>query len=244
VEFLTEGEALAIHFALVKFFAQDGDPIVPAGVREINLLASALLRPQTSIGDHEKYRTLPQKAGALFHSLVKNHPFHNGNKRTALVGTLSFLDRNGWRLLGEVGDDEIFDFVTRVASNSFPDERARSADEVVDEIASWWRARIASHDPAVSEMSISDFLHACQASGARVVRRGNAYHVQGANGKAIKISTATRKLAGGVVKNYAGVLALAGPAVGMRLDEFQEGQGSALHLVARCMAVLRRLAHV
>jgi death-on-curing family protein len=109
VRFLTEDEVLAIHYALVDFFAKDGDPIAPAGVREINLLASALLRPRTSIGDREKYRTLSQKAAALFHSLAKNHPFHNGNKRTAFVGTLSFLDRNGWHLRAEVDDEEIID---------------------------------------------------------------------------------------------------------------------------------------
>jgi len=108
VEFLTESEVLAIHFALVEFFARESDPITPSGPRDKNLLASALLRPRTSIGEHEKYRTVPQKAAALFHSLVKNHPFHNGNKRTALVGTLAFLDRNGWHLRSDVSDDEIF----------------------------------------------------------------------------------------------------------------------------------------
>jgi death-on-curing family protein len=241
--FLTEADVLRIHYALVDLFARDGDPIVPAGPRGPNLLGSALLRPQTAIGDREKYRTIPQKSGALLHSLIKNHPFHNGNKRTALVSTLAFLDANGQRLRGDVADDDIFRLIIDVAGEATSGDRARSADQVVENVASWWRDRLVPHDPAPSDMMVDEFLQACAASGARVVHRGASHLVQGTNGKAITIRGSVRKLAGGVVKNYAAVLGLAGPAVGTRLDEFQEGTQREQEIISRFMAVLRRLAH-
>src|ERR1700741_1391270 len=96
---LSADDILALHYQLVDFFKKTEDPIDPAGPRDLNLLASAVGRPQTSLGHEEKYPTLLLKAAALFHSLVKNHAFHNGNKRTGLMATLTFLDRNNRRLI-------------------------------------------------------------------------------------------------------------------------------------------------
>jgi death on curing protein len=87
-----------VHNELVAVFAQDKDPISPSGVRSDDLLASACQRPNVALGSTEKYTTVFTKAAALFHSLTKNHPFHNGNKRTALVALLSMLQRNGYQL--------------------------------------------------------------------------------------------------------------------------------------------------
>jgi death-on-curing family protein len=239
--YLTEEEVLEIHFALVKMFAKEGDPIVPSGPRPDGLLASALMRPQTSLGKHEKYNTIPEKAAALFHSLVTNHPFHNGNKRTALVATLSFLDRNGRRANADIEDDELFDFVLAVSAGTF--STATNVDDVVEEIGAWWRSRTVGQDHSAREMSITDFTDACEAAGARVVERGGKVLVQGVNGRSITIGGSTRKLAGNVVKAYVGKLGLAGSATGTRLDEFQDRLSPEL-LVSRFMTVLRRLAYL
>lgn len=117
-EFLSYDDVLRIHYQLVEFFASDGDPITPPGPRDTNLLHSACMRPQTSLGEIEKYRGIDKKAAALLHSLVMNHAFHNGNKRTALASMVSFLDRNDRRI--DATDDELFDLVTctRRASQS------------------------------------------------------------------------------------------------------------------------------
>lgn len=91
--YISEQDVLTVYDILVCFFADDGDPISPAGLRDYNLLSSAVHRPQTSLGDKFKYNTIDEKASALLHSLIKSHPFHNGNKRTALISCLIFYDR-------------------------------------------------------------------------------------------------------------------------------------------------------
>jgi death-on-curing family protein len=241
IHYLSVEDVLAIHFALVEMFAKEGDPIVPAGPRGDNLLASALMRPRTSLGRHEKYQTLPDKAAALFHSLVTNHPFHNGNKRTALVATLSFLDHNGRRVKSDIEDDELFDFVLAVSAGTF--SASRNADEIVEGIASWWRNHTVGQDHAARDMYLPDFLQACEAAGARVVERGGGTLVQGINGRSVRIGGATRKLKGNVIKAWVSQLGLAGSTTGTRLDEFQDQLSPEL-LVTRFMSVLRRLAYL
>lgn len=92
---IVRDDVVAIHSLLEQDFANSPDPIEPRGVRDEALLDSALARPFTAFGDRRKYPSLPMAASALFHSLIHNHPFHNGNKRTALVTLLVYLDRHG-----------------------------------------------------------------------------------------------------------------------------------------------------
>ena len=61
---MTEDEVMRIHFELVKDFADGPDPIEPSGVRTESLLASAVFRPQTSLGDVLKYPTVEMAAAA------------------------------------------------------------------------------------------------------------------------------------------------------------------------------------
>jgi len=74
-----------IHYALVKDFSSTSDPIDLPGVWSEHLLNSAVFRPWTAIGGTLKYPTVETSAAALLHSIILDHPFHNGNKRTALV---------------------------------------------------------------------------------------------------------------------------------------------------------------
>jgi death on curing protein len=71
------------------------EPVGKNERRDLALLESAINRPfQTAFGK-PIHRTTVSKAAALFHSLVTNHPFANGNKRTAVVATDMFLLVNG-----------------------------------------------------------------------------------------------------------------------------------------------------
>jgi death-on-curing protein len=65
------------------------------GVRDIGLLASALGRPQTSAFGQDAYPDLWSKAAALMHSVIRNHPFLDANKRTAVGLALTLLTYNG-----------------------------------------------------------------------------------------------------------------------------------------------------
>ena len=76
-----------------------------AGVRDFGLLESALFRPQTGY-----YADLIEEASALWESLSQNHPFVDGNKRTAFAATYTFLAINGVHLAATA--DEVYLFVS------------------------------------------------------------------------------------------------------------------------------------
>lgn len=138
VEFLSESEVCEVHKALVRDFANADDPIDPPGVRSADLLSSAVHRPRTSLGDHLKYPTVEMAAAALLHSLVLNHPFANGNKRTGIVAMLVFLDRN--HIMPTCSEQDLFRFVLRVAQHGLVSSAWDSRDDrEVLEMAKWIR---------------------------------------------------------------------------------------------------------
>ena len=135
-------EVESIHWALERDFAAADDPISPAGVKFPDLLASAIERPQTSFMGEVKYKTLAMCAAALTHSLINNHPFHNGNKRTALVSLLTLLDRNDSVL--DSTEEELYRFFLQIAAHGIlaPDrDYEQYADREVMEIARWINQR-------------------------------------------------------------------------------------------------------
>lgn len=82
-------------------------------VRDTGLLAGALARPITTLFGEDAYETLELKAAALFSSLAQNHPLFDGNKRTALILTFTFIAINGFDLT--LTNDEAFDLTLAVA---------------------------------------------------------------------------------------------------------------------------------
>ena len=69
-----------------------------ASVRDFSLLHSAVERPKATYGGRDLYPTVFAKAAALLESLCMNHPFSDGNKRTAWATTHLFLWKNGYHL--------------------------------------------------------------------------------------------------------------------------------------------------
>jgi death-on-curing protein len=88
-------------------------------VRDAGLLESAAARPQATAFGADAYPRLPEKAAALLHSLARNHPLVDGNKRLALAATIAFLGLNGRRLA--LTNDEAYDLVVAVAAGSLDD---------------------------------------------------------------------------------------------------------------------------
>lgn len=70
-------------------------------VRDMSLLEAAAGRPQQSVFGADAYPTLAEKAAALLHSLTRNHPFADGNKRTATIALLFMLAVNGFTVTWE-----------------------------------------------------------------------------------------------------------------------------------------------
>jgi death-on-curing protein len=88
--FLTLGEVLLILEDQIRNYGGT------YGVRDINLLSSALYMPQSSFGGQYLHETIPSMAAAYAFHICQNHPFIDGNKRVALAASLVFLDINGW----------------------------------------------------------------------------------------------------------------------------------------------------
>lgn len=112
---ITYQEVLEIHQVLVESFGG------AAGVREEGLLQSAIERPFAGFGEAEFYQTPAEKAAAIVESIVKNHPFVDGNKRTGYVLMRLLLLQAGQDV--RATQDEKYDFVISIASGQidFPE---------------------------------------------------------------------------------------------------------------------------
>jgi death-on-curing protein len=85
-------------------------------LRDEGLLFSALARPAASAFGVDAYESVELKAAALITSIARNHALLDGNKRTAWVLTVAFLNINVWDL--DMTQDEKFDLVLAVAQGS------------------------------------------------------------------------------------------------------------------------------
>jgi death-on-curing protein len=101
-------EAEEIHRILINIFGGS------YGVRDLNGLESALAGPFQSFENQELYPTVILKATALLESLLMNHPFIDGNKRTGYTLLRLFLFSNGLDI--EASQDEKYEFIINVAS--------------------------------------------------------------------------------------------------------------------------------
>jgi death on curing protein len=90
------------------------------GVVNENLLLSAIENPKRIFDGAELYPTLTEKAGILLYTLIMNHPFFDGNKRTAMLSTELFLMLNGYYL--DVGVTEYVDFAKNTSAGEVPRE--------------------------------------------------------------------------------------------------------------------------
>jgi death-on-curing protein len=106
--FLALEEVLALHADQIRRYGGR------AGVRDLELLKSALAMPQAGHrGDYLHTSLFEMAAAYLFH-IVRNHPFVDGNERAGLIAALAFLGLNGLRL--EAEPDALFDLTLGVAA--------------------------------------------------------------------------------------------------------------------------------
>lgn len=170
---LSVEEILRIHEILVENFLDTNDPISPAGVRSNQLLESAVSRQWTGLGEVLKYPAPIQNASTLLYGICGDHPFHNGNKRTALVAMLAHLDKNKLRLY-HTTQKELYDFMLKIASHMLGEHRdkrrrksprRRSSDEEVMAIISWLSKRVEKVTRGEKEISYRDLKTILQRFG-------------------------------------------------------------------------------
>lgn len=103
-------QVLAIHFRQIEAFGGSH------GIRDQGLLESALAQPQMTFGDDFLHPTIPEQAAAYLFHIAKNHPFIDGNKRTAFAGVITFLELNGYQL--HLSQELAFQLVLQVATGT------------------------------------------------------------------------------------------------------------------------------
>jgi death-on-curing protein len=100
MNYLTAEQVLFIHSRLVSEFGGSH------GIRDLGLLESAVARPQATFEGKDLYPDIFHKAAALMESLIGNHPFVDGNKRTGISSAVLFLSINEWKLTASNADLE------------------------------------------------------------------------------------------------------------------------------------------
>ncbi len=139
--YLTARQVEVICQYLIDRYFQD--PASPSELRYVvytDKLEAALAAPAHTFEGRDLFPTVFDKAACLFRSLVKDHPFLDGNKRTAVVATVVFLNVNGYRIVALKG--ELYRLALGVA-------RSRDNEAIMRYLRRWFQQRIRrlSHRP-------------------------------------------------------------------------------------------------
>lgn len=115
------------------------------GLREAGLLHSAVARPFATFAGEDLYSTDFDKAAALFHSLIKNHPFLDGTKRTAFASALYYLEQCGYPVPAVLPMETVIEFCVSVAEENLRIAQGELAVPCsIAQIASWFRKLVQS----------------------------------------------------------------------------------------------------
>lgn len=116
MRYLTLNEIIRLHKCIIK---QSGGC---CGIRNISALESAIAKPRMTFEGKDLYPTIVEKASTLAYSLIKNHPFVDGNKRIGHAAMETFLVLNGYEIDAPIDEQEkiILDVATsRIDKDEF-----------------------------------------------------------------------------------------------------------------------------
>lgn len=123
LQYLSSEEILRLHFQIIEDYGGSH------GVRDEGRLKSIIAVPKQHVFGREQYPTLFEKAAVYLRNIIGDHPFIDGNKRTALIVCGVFLGRNDAALVTAPKDLE--SFTVRVATEHLS----------IEVIAEWFKAR-------------------------------------------------------------------------------------------------------
>lgn len=187
----------AIYDQLGQDYQTSEDPIESGERDQGAILEAAITRPHTAAGGQLKYPTVEMAAAALLHAMVQDHPFHDGNKRTAIVSFLVFLDHNNFVYIGE--ENDLFDTVLKVASRKMieEDNSALHDDKEMHAISLWIKSNSRKLSKRAEHMQWMDLRSVLISYGCTVdrrrgnkitIRRGNLVSYTGARNDGHEIS--------------------------------------------------------
>jgi len=116
--FVSQSDVLNIHKRQIEIFGGLD------GIRDLGVLDSALAQPEATFFGELLHPTIFTQAAAYLYHLAKNHPFLDGNKRTAFATTIAFLQINGYEL--NMTEDEAYNMVMQVAQGEMSKEALAS----------------------------------------------------------------------------------------------------------------------
>jgi death-on-curing protein len=119
MKYLTVSDVLLLHNIAIDEFGGSH------GLRDLGLLESSVMRPQSTFDGVDLYQTIFDKSAAMTHSLLLNHQFVDGNKRTAMFSMMTFLELNGYEFIAD--QNEIVEYALYI-ENSQPE---------IEEISKW-----------------------------------------------------------------------------------------------------------
>ena len=128
MRYLTLGEILDLHCRIIK--ASGG----AEGIRDLGALESAVAQPKATFDAMDLYPSLADKAAALCFSIVQNHAFLDGNKRTGHAAMSTFLLLNDWDV--DATTDEQEQLMLDLAAGRIPR----------DQLAKWLTKHLKPHD--------------------------------------------------------------------------------------------------
>ncbi len=112
MQYLTLAELLVLYRRVME---QSGGA---AGIRDRGGIESALAQPRATFGGEDLHPSLVEKAAALGFSLIRNHPFIDGNKRIGHAAMEAFLLKNGYEIQASVDEQE--QIILAVAAGAMP----------------------------------------------------------------------------------------------------------------------------
>jgi death-on-curing protein len=104
--FLTLDEVLSLHAEQIRLFGG------LSGIRDLGLLLSATGGVEATFDGTFLHETIFSMAAAYLYGICRNHPFLDGNKRTAVAAALTFLEMNGLEV--DADEDAFYDLVIGV----------------------------------------------------------------------------------------------------------------------------------
>lgn len=115
IYYLSMEELLIIHYVIMDGYFVEYERDVndeKRGIKDTGMFLSALNQPKQTYDGKDLYPNVLTKAAAFIRSLTKNHAFHNGNKRTAVLATVVFLELNYYNV--HVPDSKLFNLAMTI----------------------------------------------------------------------------------------------------------------------------------
>lgn len=167
---LTTDEVVELHEILCRNYdlLPEMEPVSPPGIKNEHLLESAVSRQTVGSGDYYKYSNVFSNCATLVFGLVKNHSFHNGNKRIGFLAMIKHLYLNGYVISPNIKHKEIYELLRTLANSSLTEhaeeyfkhfykqtKKAKWTDQTsIDYITLWLKKRTEHKNTKIKPRSI------------------------------------------------------------------------------------------